>query len=187
MRARRGLFVLFVLPLLTAADAKEPPEGWKEFQPKDKSFSVWLPDKSARRIERERTMNVEGQAVKASVIQVQVKGGPTYSAAAVLLPYALSRKLAREQRFEILRDAYLAEVKGKVTEETDFKLGRAEGRDYQIETKKGQARLRVLSLGGRIYEAAVAGSKEQMQSGHVETFLGSYKLPAKVTLKSKDK
>ncbi len=121
------------------------------------------------------------------MIQGQVKGGPTFSAAAYLLPYALSRKLAREQRYEMLRDAFLSEVKGKVTEEKDLKQGRTDGREYHIQTKKGQARLRILSAGVRLYEAAVSGSKEQMGAGDAETFLTSFKLPTKATDKSKDR
>jgi hypothetical protein len=183
MRARRVFPVLIVVPILMAAEAKSLPDGWKEFRPKDKSFSVWLPEKSARHWESERTLTVEGKAVKVNVVRVQTKAGLTYSAAALQLPYALSRKLPREQRFELLRDAYLAEIKGKITQETDLKQGRAEGREYQIQTKKGRARLRVLSLGGRVYEAAVVGSKAQVGSKEANAFLDSYKLPAKEKVK----
>jgi hypothetical protein len=185
MRARGVLPVLILLPLLSAAEAKEPPEGWKEFQPKDKSFSVWLPDKGARRTERQRSIPLQGQSIKINVVQVQVKGSPTYSAVTLVLPSALARKIPQEDRLEILSDAFLAEVKGKVTDETTIKQGRAAGKDYQIKTAKGRARLRVFALGGHLYQAAVAGNKEQVESKEADAFLELYKLAAAATGKRK--
>jgi hypothetical protein len=186
MRAGRVLSVLIVLPMLMAADAKEPPEGWKEFQPKDKSFSVWLPEKSARRTEREAILPLQGQRIKIKVVQVQVKGGPTYSAVTLMLPAALARKIPQEDRLEILSDAFLAEVKGKITDETTIKQGRAAGKDYQIKTAKGRGRLRVLALGGQLYQASITGSKKQVESKEADAFLESFKLPTTATAKRKD-
>jgi hypothetical protein len=40
-----------------------------------------------------------------------------------------------------------------------------------------------LSLGGRVYEAAVVGSKAQVGSKEANAFLDSYKLPAKEKVK----
>ncbi len=46
---------------------------------------------------------------------------------------------------------------------------------------KGQARLRVFAVGGRVYQASITGSKAQVESKDAETFLNSYKLPEKAT------
>jgi S1-C subfamily serine protease len=181
MHARRLLLGLVVVPLLMAAgEATGPPAGWKEFSPKDQSFSVWLPDQGGRRSERERTRTVNGTHLKFNVVLVQPAGGPTYGAATVLLPPQLARKISSQQLIEILRDAFVEEVKGKVTGEKDIKQGLVPGKEYVIQTGRGLARLRLFAAGMRVYQATVAGSKAQVESKAADTFLGSYKLPEKV-------
>jgi hypothetical protein len=170
---------LLVVPMLVAADATTPPAGWKEYSPKDKSFAVWLPEKAGRRSERERTMSVRGQRIKVNLVQVEARGGLTYGASTLVLSARLVRAIPHQQRIEILRDAFLSEVKGKVSEETDIKEGLATGKEYTITTGRGAARLRVFARGGRLYRASVAGSQAQVASKDADTFLGSFKLSAK--------
>ena len=65
MRATLVLVGLTVVPWLVQADEPTtPPEGWKEFSPKDKAFSVWLPEKRLRTGEREGSVLVRGIRVK---------------------------------------------------------------------------------------------------------------------------
>jgi len=162
-----------------AADAATPPAGWKEYSPKDKSFSVWLPEKSNRRSERERTMSIRGQRVKVNLVQVEIRGGLTYGASTLLMNARLTRAIPQQQRLEIFRDAFLNEVKGKVSQEQDIKEGLATGKEYTIETGQGSARLRVFARGGRLYRASVMGGKAQVDSKEADTFLESFKLSAK--------
>lgn len=180
MRLLLGLAVLLAVPLLLAADAPAPPEGWKEFSPKDKSFSVWMPD-SGNRTEREQTLRWLKNRVKRDLVQVEADGGPTYAASALIIPSTLLRKLPIQQRIEIVLEAFLKEVKGKVADEKDIKQGRVPGKEYQIAMPKGAARLRVFAVAGRVYAASIIGSKEQVESKDAETFLKSYKLPEKAT------
>jgi hypothetical protein len=188
MRARWVLPALVVVPLLLAADEpKGPPEGWKEYSPNDKSFTVWLPDKGGRRSERERTITVRGTRVKVNVVQLEPKGGPTYVAETFLLPLPLTRKVPAKERVEILRDIIVDEVQGKISKEDDIKQGRVAGKEYVIETGKGLLRLRLYAAGGRVYRASVAGTKEQAGSKDADTFLDSYKLPEKATEPAPDK
>jgi hypothetical protein len=181
-----GLVVM--VPLLRAADEpKGPPEGWKEYTPNDKSFTVWLPDKGGKRSERTRELTIKGTRVKANIVQVQSNDGVTFAASTILMPLAVTRKVPMAERLEILRDVYLEEVKGKVAKENDIKQGRVAGKEYIIETAKGMAKLQVYALGGRLYRASVAGSKEQVDSKDAKTFLDSYKLPEKATEPAPDK
>jgi len=179
---------LLVVPLAMAADEpKSPPDGWKEFTPGDKSFTVWLPDRGGRKSERTRDLTVKGTRVRTNVVQLKTKDGVTYSASTILLPLALTKKIPMAERLEIMRDAFVDEVKGKITKETDIKQGRVPGKEYTIETGQGLARLQVYALGGRIYRVAVLGSKEQVDSKDAKTFLESYKLPEKATDATPDK
>jgi hypothetical protein len=187
MRRILTLMGLMVVPMLVAADDSAPPAGWKEYSPKDKSFSVWLPEKGGRRSERERTMTVRGQRIKVNLVQVETRGGLTYGASTLRLPPAMTRKVPIGQRIEISRDAFLEEVKGKVNDEKDINQGRVPGKEYMIQTGRGLAKLRVFALGGFIYRVSVVGSKAQVESKDAETFLESYKLPERATTPPADK
>jgi len=180
MRLLLGAAALLVVPLLLAADAPAPPEGWREFSPTDKSFSVWMPDNGNRTV-RERTLTVLKQRIKLDLVQVEADGGPTYAASVLIIPASLLRKLPVQQRTEILLDSFLKEVKGKVADERDIKQGRVPGKEYDIVLPKGAARLRVFRVGGRVYRASITGSKEQVASKDAETFFNSCKLPEKAT------
>jgi hypothetical protein len=186
LRLTYALVALMLVPLVRAADDPSAPAGWKEYSPKDKSFSVLLPEKSNRRSERERTMTVRGQRIKVNIIHVEV-GGIAYEAATFLLPAPLTRKVPAGQRLEIVRDIFLDLVKGKVKEDKDIKQGRVPGKEYLIETRSGMARLQAYAAGGRLYQVSVLGTKEQIESKDAETFLGSYKLPEKATGTTTDK
>ena len=175
MRLLLGAAALLIVPLLLAADDPAPPEGWKQFGPKDKSFSVWMPD-SGNRTEREQTLTWLKNRVKRDLVQVEADGGPTYAASVLIIPSTALRKIPMQQRTQIVLDTFLKEVKGKVADEKDIKQGRVPGKEYQIALPKGAARLRVFAVGGRVYRASVIGSKEQVESKDAETFLNSYKL-----------
>jgi hypothetical protein len=177
MRMLRILAGLLFVPLL-AADAPAPPEGWKEFSPKDKSFSVWLPD-SGDRTEQERTLTVLRQRSKVNIIKLEADDGTTYAASVLLISPRDLSKIPMKQRIEIVRDAFLNEIKGTIADEKDIKHGRVAGKEYAIETRKGMARLRVFAVGGRVYRASIAGTKEQVQSKDADTFLALFKLPEK--------
>jgi hypothetical protein len=187
MRIRLLLAGLLAVPVLMAADAPTPPQGWKEYSPKDGSFSVWLPEKSGRRSERERTATVRGVRIKVNLVQVEVRGGPTYEASTLLLPARLVRAVSQKEKIEIIRDIFLNETRGKVSAETDVKQGGVTGKEYTIQMGKGMARLRAFARAGRLYRASVLGGKAQVASTNADTFLDSYKLSGKVAEKQADK
>lgn len=186
MRLLLGTAALLVAPLLLAADDPAPPEGWKAFSPKDKSFTVWMPD-NGNRTEREQTLRWLQNRVKRDLVQVEADGGPTYTASVLIIPASLLRKIPMQQRTEIVLDTLLKEFKGKVADEKDIKQGRVPGKEYDITLPKGAARLRVFAVGGRVYQASIIGSKEQVGSKDAETFLSSYQLPEKAAAEKKAK
>ncbi len=186
MRRAFLLLCLMILPSLWAADAPPkadppappaPPKGWKEFSPKDKSFSVWLPDKGGKRTERERTIIVKRTRIRVNVASVKPNDGPTYSASTYIFPPAFLLKIPKQERIEIIRDAFIKEVTGKITAEEEIKLDVWPGREYMIQTGQGMCRLRVFASGSRMYQAVVTGTEKEVESTDAKTFLDSYKLP----------
>jgi len=148
-----------------------------EYSPKDKSFSVWLPETGGRRSERESTIHLRGTRVKFDQVQVQQTKGATYFAAAINLPLQFTRGSTPQQNIELLRDAIVKELTGKIDEEKDVEQGRLKGKEYTIITGQGQARARIFAMGHRVYEARVTGSKDQVASADADTFLDSYRSP----------
>jgi hypothetical protein len=171
---------LLTIPLLMAADAPTPPPGWREHIAKDKSFGVWLPEKG-RRSERERTSNVRRLRIKISLVEVTASGGVTYEASTLTLNNAkMMNSIRHKERLELIRDIFVSEVRGKVSSEMDVKSGESNGKEYTIEAGKNMARLRAFARGGRLYRAAVTGSKAQVSSKDADTFLDSFKMATQV-------
>jgi hypothetical protein len=182
MHWKQVLFAVLALPFLLAAgdDPSGPPSGWTEYSPKDQSFTVQVPG-GGRRSERERTMLLKGNRLKVNVLQVEPKGGPTYSAATVLMSPRVARSMPPHERIESLRDAFVDDAKGTVKDTKDINQGRVAGKEYTVETAAGTMRLRLYAAGGRLYVASVKGSQEQVTSKDANAFLDSYKLPSKAT------
>src|SRR5207253_867337 len=102
MRTFGVVLALTLFPgVMDGGEQQNPPEGWKEFSPRDKSFSVWLPDKGGRRSERERTLSVSGMRLKFNLVELQRNDGSTYSASTIIMPLQLTRKIPQQQRIEI--------------------------------------------------------------------------------------
>jgi hypothetical protein len=179
MRMRLALAGFLAIPLLMAADEATPPPGWTEYSPKDRSYSVWLPEKTGRRSERERTIALRGLSIRIKLVQVEIQGKLTYEAASLLLPTALGRKFSQKEKLEFIRDVFLSEVRGKVYDETEIKQGQAAGKEYVIHVGRSLARLRVFAQGRRLHRASVLGSKSRIVSKDADTFLESYQLSAK--------
>jgi hypothetical protein len=187
MRMPLVLAGFLAVPLLMAADETTPPPGWQDYSPKDRSFSVWLPEKSGRRSERERTVPVRGLSIKINLVQVEVRGKLTYEAASLLLPTPLARRFSQKEKLEFIRDVFLSEVRGKVYDETEVKQGQAAGKEYVIQVGRSLARLRVFAQGRRLYRASVLGSKTHLASKDADTFLESYQPSSKTPEKQADK
>jgi hypothetical protein len=179
MRVRPLLVGLLVVPVLLGADAPTPPAGWSEYSPNDRSFSVWLPAQGGRRSTRQQTRKIRGVPLKINVVQFEAPSGVTFGASTLQLPVQLAQAIPLQQRFEIIRDAFVSEVNGTVSAEMDIKEGTAPGKDYLIESAKVAARVRVFAQGGKLYRASVMGTKEQIASREADTFLQSFKLVGK--------
>jgi hypothetical protein len=178
-----------------ADEAKSPPDGWKEYTAKDKSFTVWMPESQGRLKDNIKTaMPKKGMMLrlttatcqrapkwKRSVTTLEGKKGPTYEAAAILIsPYMGEiTKLKAAERVDLIRDWWVEDSKGKVSDEKDIKQGRVPGKEFVIETKEVVSRHRVYSFADRFFAVSVSGTKEQVTSKDATTFLDSYRIPEK--------
>jgi regulation of enolase protein 1 (concanavalin A-like superfamily) len=166
---------------------EKPPQGWSEYTPKDKSFSVWLPDNVGRKSERERTIAVRGRRFKVDIVQIDVKGGLTYTAENIILPLDFVRQIKPTERMDMFRDLFVDEAKGKVDEEKEIKLGTLTGKEYLVTTGQGKERLRLFLVGSRVLRVTVNGTKEQVESTEANVFLDSFRGPTAADKSPDDK
>jgi hypothetical protein len=69
---------------LTADEAPAPPEGWVDYTPKDKIFSVFIP-KGGKRTERTDTVQVKDQKIRVNIIELESDGKGQFIALSLLL------------------------------------------------------------------------------------------------------
>jgi hypothetical protein len=170
--------LLFLAPYPQSGDeTPKPPQGWKEFSPKDKAFTVWIPENPRRQAERERTTSVRGTLLKITVLQVEMPSGVIYHVEKLTLTGAILTKLKRKELEDTLKDVLLAQFRGKLAEESEAKLGALTGKEYLIETGKGLAKARVFVGGaGRVVIVLAEGTKEQVEDKGTQIFLDSVRL-----------
>ena len=171
-----------LLFLVSSAQSRDdapprPPQGWKEYAPGDKSFTVWVPERARRQRESQRTSTIRGQPFKVTSLHIEMAGGPIYDVEKLTLPLALHTRLNRKELEDSLKEMLLSEFRGKLTGESEAKLGATAGKEYLIETGRGLARARVfIGTGGRVVVLHVEGTKEQVQDKGVLVFLDSFRL-----------
>lgn len=167
-------------PPQATGDGSKPPEGWSEYSPQLRTFSVWLPNNGGRRSERNRTLRVRRSTpLRMTLVQLERNDGAIYSAGVIAVPLSLLRGIPLRQRVEFFRDAYVELYKGKIEKEASVKQGAIGAKEYTITTGRGRIRMRLFLLGTRLYQAFVEGSEEQAQSQDATTFLDSFRLPTR--------
>jgi hypothetical protein len=173
------IWCLFVVALSRAADSpgEKPPAGWKEYSPKDNAFTVWIPVKVTRQSERERTATVRGQRFKITLLNLEMGKTLRYSVEKLTLPASLARGNRRELE-DTCRDIIVADLRGKVIDESDVKLGPITGREYTVQTGVGLSKVRIFVGGGRVYMIHAEGSKADMENEETTTFLSSLRMGA---------
>jgi hypothetical protein len=162
-------------------ETPQPPKGWKEYTPADRSFTCWIPTNPKRTFERTRTTTLRGQSMKLTLLHLEMANGTIFQVEKVALPASL--KLKRKDLEEALKEMLVSEMKGRLADEKDAKLGALSGKEYTVETGKGLAVARVFVGGGnRVVILHAEGTKEQVQDKAIMTFLDSCRLGAPKTV-----
>jgi S1-C subfamily serine protease len=154
-----------------AGEGVPPPAGWKEFQPRDKTYFVWIPEKPRGQSEKERTALVSGLRLKFNTLIVEMTDGPTYTVDEVILPIALAQKLKRPELIDAFRDGLADDARGRVTESADVKMGAVSGKEFRIESDKEVTRARVIVGLSRVFHIRAAGAQEQVDAEAAKIFL----------------
>ncbi|HEX3148383.1 MAG TPA: serine protease [Gemmataceae bacterium] len=159
-----------------------PPDGWKEFIPRDNAFSVWIPDKAKRQSERERTATVRGLRLRTTSLSVEMANGTVYVADQLMMPP--TARLKPHEMEDGFRDWVASELDGKVTSETEVQLGGITGREYRIAGARKSSRVRLFVANGRkVVILEVTGGSDAVDGEDALTFLNSCRLSPAVAKK----
>jgi hypothetical protein len=171
-------------PTFGGDEAKNPPEGWKEYKAKGNSFTCWLPTEEGILREGFKDKSLKpGMTLRIASVLLQLKDGPKYEAGtATVMPYkGAFTKLKSTERVDLVRDLLVEASKGKVSGEVELKRGRVPGREFVIEVGSTFSRHRVYQYVDRFFFMAVPGTKAEVESKNATTFLDSYKMPDRYT------
>ena len=154
-----------------------PPAGWKEYNPRDKSFTVWVPEKPESQEDKERTIVAKAQRYRVNAMVGKTIDGVVYVAESVVLPPAfmtVPRKDTLDLAYEILAEG----TKGNLIEAKRDGTNLRWGTEYRSESGKIVTRARLIVAGARINIMRVIGTDEQVSSPEAETIFYSYRVPA---------
>jgi S1-C subfamily serine protease len=154
----------------------KPPAGWKEYTPRDQSFVVWVPEKAASQSDRERTRSVDGRPIRVNTVSGKTIDGLGYEAQSILMPFVGGRADPHVLQ-DLIRDAVVAEVGGRVTDTKDVQFGPVPGVEFTVESGRQAARVRLFVMMSRVCLIQVNGSPEQVAGAEAEMMLNSFRLP----------
>src|SRR5580704_4970418 len=109
--------VLVLLGLTAfAADDKPIPAGWKEFSPKDASFTILIPDqKTGRTRQSDRSSSRQGVTTKTSTLTIE---GAALSASMVAVSYSvLPKDSTPASRLQAAKDGLAKALGGELSDE----------------------------------------------------------------------
>jgi len=174
---------LSLAPTPMLADfAGTPPSGWKEYTPRDKTFTMWVPEKPAKQSDQERNIIVKAQRIKVNSMEGKTASGLIYEAQSVLLPASFI-KVPRKDLYEMFRGGIVAETKGRITESKEIQMGTLSGAEYLVDADGTITRVRMSITGARVYIVQVTGDSDEVSTVEAETLLSSYRLPGTAVAK----
>jgi hypothetical protein len=168
-----------VLGLMLLWAERARPQDAGEFAPKNGMFTIAIPagEKSG---ERTRVLTIGRHRVPVEASKSVSKDGTSFLGASIGIPAVAMREIPADKRFDILSDALVKVLKGKVTDEKDVTQDPVAGKEYQIELPKGTARMQLSTIAGFVVYAIVEGkTKEQVSSKEADDFFTTLELTDK--------
>jgi hypothetical protein len=146
----------------------------KDFTSKTGKFSARFPGKP-----KEQDVSAAGASGKTVIFEG--KDGSTCSITYADLPDVAKEALKTPEQVELVlgltRDAAIAQMKGKLLEDSKAKVEGGAGRAFTVELPdKKIMRNQMILSGTRIYQVMVVGSSDYVKSDEATKFLQSFKI-----------
>ncbi len=166
--------LVFGTAVLTAGP--NAPQEAREFTPKNGTFTIRFPA-GVNSGHREKKLTIGKHEVTVELMQCKTSAGCTFTAGSIAMPAEVIRQIPPEKRFQVISEALIKPLKGKLLEGKEVKQGPVPGKDYPFECPAGRARMQVYLSGNWVLYAIVEGkSKEEVNSKEAEAFFASFKL-----------
>jgi hypothetical protein len=165
--------VAFFLTLLSVSSHAQT--EWKEFAPKDGSFTVLLPGPPN---EFKKTVKTPDGAVEVVLFELPVSAGSAkYAIGYTEYPDTAIKPGTEDKRLDNARDGAVASTKGALVRQKILLLDNYPGRELLLRIDgKGAILMRLYAIKNRLYQLVVFGSEEFVGSKDAEKFLTSFKL-----------
>jgi S1-C subfamily serine protease len=156
------------------ADAT-PPAGWKEVGIDNKFITIWVPEKTSKQSERTRTIRSGTISLTINATTVLANNGLIYLLERASLRLPVGSKLdTKALRDSIVRSA-ADDIKGKVAEESDAKMGNWPCKEYVIKAGATTSIIRVLVTARTVYIVQVQGANAKVMGDDGYLFLNSFR------------
>jgi hypothetical protein len=141
-----------------------PPEGWGWYVQPSRAYAMWLPKTGRKLYQREETKKLKDFNVRYTVLDCEIKDDVRVNVLVLKLPVQKGEQVDRVTVYEMFRDIFLKDSEGKVTSESDVKVGNVAGKEYRIDVKSGEkARVRLLLLGAAVFQITTIGTQDQVE------------------------
>ncbi len=161
------------------ADAK-PPSGWKEIAMDTGLYTIWVPEKSSKQVDKSNSYRGQALTVTSTSTSTVGDNGLTYRLErATLRPSgagAVGSRLDVAALRESISKSIADEIKGRIIEESDTKLGAWPCKEYVIKGAKETAVVRIHVSIRTVYIVLVQGSPKAVSGDDGYLFLDSFRV-----------
>lgn len=164
------LLAIWTTPLVAHAQP-----AWKEFTPKDGSFTVLFPGSPT---ELKKTVKTPTGVVDVLLFEMSVSPGDgKFIVGWSEFPDGSIKAGTEDKRLDNARDGAVASCKGTLKREKSLLLGGHPGRELHIEIEgKAMVVMRMYAVKNRLYQLVAVGSADWVTSQDAAKFLTSFKL-----------
>lgn len=156
------------------ADAK-PPVGWKQIEFSNGFITVWVPEKSGKPAESNRTLRNGISSIRIRVTGVAADNGVNYTVEMASLVPPLPIRTDTAKIRDAIAQSEADSLRGKIVEESDAKLGTWPCREYVVRSGDRATVLRILVSHVNIYILKATGPAKQIQGDDGVVFVNSFR------------
>jgi uncharacterized protein (TIGR03067 family) len=161
---------LIVLERATGAAPAAKPAAWKDYTPASKAFTVKMPGEVG---EAKQEVPVPTGGKISVTVAMSSAAGSSYTVTQAVHPPGFIAKLGADGFLQQSKALLTTTTRGKITSETNVKLGAHSGREWVIEVPDaGTVKVRVYLVGDTAFQLAAQPFKE----AEAKTFFDSFKL-----------
>ncbi len=158
------------------ADAK-PPAGWKEIAIDAGLYTIWVPEKSSKAVERTNNYRGQGYMINSTTTVTVGDNGLTYRLErATVLVNRIGSKLDSVAIRESLSKTIAETMRGKIVEESDAKMGIWPCKEYVIKGTKETAVVRIVVSFQTVTIVVVHGPAKSVTGDDGTLFLDSFRI-----------